>query len=732
MCGNDVDQGVQQCGNGKVLALVRVTPHFAPGAPGQRCTIEYDIDNMRGDVVTLDVRNRQGHLVYQRELTSFEKAKPVWGLKSLDWDGQLADGTLANPLGSPYAITLLNHGEAYRTVVRPTRVLVHSIQVQLGPWDTQQRWAAGAAPPGGADYARWVRDRLGVLGYFGGPVDADFAGYQAKATTRYCAVHRELHQAVHVDYVAPAGPAKTAFDAALRAGTNPRSWLTRPQGQGRAQLQPGDLLDRGADVLRVHVEALPFMGTRGAMGAPIGVNEMEHQYPNPDEPGATTRVQHDQARLNRPLVPLEAVIRLRGSDDQPKLAPRAVGAVTLVWSHTEPQEDLALQFADRPDVCSYPRRYVERALRLDGARTGPTDNNCPARFGGIRGADSPLLPGNHYAPYAGVQAGATVRTVAYAREDQAHYRRCQGRAGIFVRPSIIAGDAYRVRAELDVAGLDPTQGPVHGETSDIQVWRTTKVAAVVGWPARDLAGVWNAVRREYAAAYVDLDTSAVATCPITDFLDHQRYVAWLRAGMAHQYDLVFPDVFHPRVSAEAMFTTDDPDPNLYFTMVTGENVLDMLARHLGPRLRARLPHGLVCITHRVALPEKNPPPVSIGVENGMCLLDHATPGQPYYIVAHELAHCLWLNHGRHTIRNPGQHPQAEMVTEHDPSDHSCVMDYTKDDDAAHPHRHVDRYAPHFCGKCNLKLRGWHVLAVGAGTELPMDAPRIVAAEWGQA
>lgn len=729
MCGNDVDQGVQQCGDGKVLALVRVTHHFAPGAPGQRVTIEYDIDNMRGDVVMLDVRNRAGHLVYQRELGWLEKGKPLLGLKSIHWDGELADGTMASPLGSPYSITLLDQTIAYRTAARQTRVLVHSIAIQLGPWDTRQRWAQGTAPPVGGDYDRWVRDRLGTLGYFGGPVEADFDGYQAKATTRYRACHRELNKAVYADYGVLAGPSKDVFDAGLRAGTNARPWLTRPQGGGRVQLQPGDALARGAEVLRVHVEELPWMGSRG-LAAPIGDNEMEHQYPNPDEPGATTRLAHDQARLNRPLVPLEAVVRLLGSDDQPKLAPRGVGAVELVWSHSEPQEVLAVQHADRPDVCSYPRRYVERALQLDGARTGPTNNNCPARFGGIRGAASPLLHGNQYPPYAGVQAGATVRTAAYAREDEAHHRRCQGRAGLLLRPSTIAGDAYRVRVDLDVAALDPTQPAVHAETSDIQVWRTLKVAAVVGWPARDLSGVWDAVRREYATSYVDLDTSAVATCSITDFFDDERYVAWLRAGLGDFYDQLFPDFFVPRVSAAAMFTAIEEEPGLYFSMLTGERVLDMLARHLGPRVRARFPQGLVCVTHRVCDPTKNPPAVSIGLENGMCLLDHSTPGQGYHIVAHELGHCLWLNHGHHTIRSPNLHPQAEMVSEHDPSDHSCMMEYTKDDDVAYPHRHVDRFAPHFCGKCNLKLRGWHVQAVGAGTELPMLAPRIVAAEWG--
>lgn len=731
MCGADVDQGVQQCGDGKVLTLVRVTPHFAPGADGQRATIEYDIDNMRGDNVTLDVRNRQGQIVYQHALSWLEKGKPIMGLKSITWDGRLTDGTLANPLGSPYSISLANQTLGYRTVARVTRVLVHSIVVQLGPWDTQQRWAQGVAPPVGGDYDRWVRDRLGTLGYFGGPVEADFDGYQGKATTRYRANHRELHKAVYADYGPLAGPSKTVFDGALRAGTNPRPWLTRPQGGGRAQLQVGDSLDRGADVLRVQVEELPFMGTRGV--APIGDNEMEHQYPHGGEPGATTRLAHDRARLNRPLVPLEAVVRLLGSDDQPKVSPQAVGAVPLVWLHTEPQEDLARQFADRPDVCSYPRRYVERALRLDGARTGPTDNNCPSRFGGIRGAEAPLLDGNRYPPYAGVQAGATVRTAVYARTDQAQYRRCQGRAGILLRPSNIAGDSYRVRVDLDTTDVDPTQPPVFVQTSEIQVWRALKVAVVVGWPARDLSGVWDAVRREYAAAYVDLDTSAVATRPITDFFDDTRYEAWLRAGLENFYDPLFVDrdhPFDPHISAAAMFTAVEEEPGLYFRMVTSEKVFDMLARHLGPRVRERYPQGMICVTHRVCDPRTNPPAVSIGLENGMCLLDHSTPGQGSHIVAHELGHCLWLNHGHHTIQNANQQPQISMLSEHDPSDHSCMMEYTNNDDVVHPHRHVDRYQPHFCGKCNLKLRGWHVLAVGAGTELPMNDPRIVAVEWG--
>ena len=90
-----------------------------------------------------------------------------------------------------------------------------------------------------------------------------------------------------------------------------------------------------------------------------------------------------------------------------------------------------------------------------------------------------------------------------------------------------------------------------------------------------------------------------------------------------------------------------------------------------------------------------------------------------------MGHSFWLHHGRHTLKTQGQFPQAVMRADHDPSDHSCMMDYTSEDDAAHPHRAAAQYTPHFCGKCNLKLRGWQVSDPG----LPMDAPRIVAAAW---
>jgi hypothetical protein len=373
---------------------------------------------------------------------------------------------------------------------------------------------------------------------------------------------------------------------------------------------------------------------------------------------------------------------------------------------------------------------LHRAGAAARRRARGTDNNCQTRFGGIRGGDSPLVAGDSYAPYAGNAAAATVRMRAYARLDQPEYERCVGRVGLWLRPSTIGGDRYQVEVAIDRADLDPAQLAVSARTSPFEVWRTLKVAAVVGWPARDLSGFWAAVRQEYAAAYLDLDTSAVAALPITEFFDDDAYVDWLQAAMGDNYDGVFPGTFAEQISGDAMFTSADPDPGMFFVMVTGETVLDMLGRKLGPRVRARYPQGLVCVTHRVGAADKHPPAVSISLENGIVLLDHATPGAGYHIVAHEMGHCLWLHHGRLTLRNHVAHPQAEMYSEHDPADLSCVMDYTKDDDDAHPHRHADRYAPHFCGKCNLKLRGWHVLPVGAGNELPMDGARIVAAEWG--
>lgn len=91
-----------------------------------------------------------------------------------------------------------------------------------------------------------------------------------------------------------------------------------------------------------------------------------------------------------------------------------------------------------------------------------------------------------------------------------------------------------------------------------------------------------------------------------------------------------------------------------------------------------------------------------------------------HLFTHEIAHALFLKH----YKNAPDH----VVADHDQSDDNCVMSYI----ARAPenntfignadHYGPGQYDPEFCGKCNLKLRGWNIRAKRSGTDvLPAKA-----------
>jgi hypothetical protein len=78
-----------------------------------------------------------------------------------------------------------------------------------------------------------------------------------------------------------------------------------------------------------------------------------------------------------------------------------------------------------------------------------------------------------------------------------------------------------------------------------------------------------------------------------------------------------------------------------------------------------------------------------------------SPRRMGYTLAHELGHLFWLRHWQHTKDGPRSH--------HDRSDSNCTMSYTSESCTTHgSHHKAANFKPHFCGKCNLRLRGWRI------------------------
>jgi len=98
-----------------------------------------------------------------------------------------------------------------------------------------------------------------------------------------------------------------------------------------------------------------------------------------------------------------------------------------------------------------------------------------------------------------------------------------------------------------------------------------------------------------------------------------------------------------------------------------------------------------------------PGALSTSLDDNVILVDQQDSDAVYYVVSHEAGHSYWLQH----FENAGGSTPAE----HDTDDHNCTMSYSSST-SGFANQAPGTMRPHFCGKCNLKLRGWDVTAAG--------------------
>src|SRR6185436_15325262 len=135
------------------------------------------------------------------------------------------------------------------------------------------------------------------------------------------------------------------------------------------------------------------------------------------------------------------------------------------------------------------------------------------------------------------------------------------------------------------------------------------------------------------------------------------------------------------------------------------------------------PSGAIILAYRITSVDfQEGSDVSMSMPGFGVMLNCLTRGKTYYVVAHELAHCLFLNHGIVTART------SAMKNDHDRTDQNCMMDYASAN-AQQPwmHRAINTYAPHFCGRCNMKLRGWNIVATN--DPLPAQTAMVTSCGW---
>jgi hypothetical protein len=698
------------------LKLTFVDDHFAPKA--ETCTIKHTSLGFAAKTLTLEISSAQangGAPFFVKELTPEERTD---GEHTFEWDGKgNVDGDLkdkfVHPLLSPLKVRLFHDGTF--TGELETKVLYHSIVLKNGPLTADE-----ADPPKGS--TEWVQFKLNKLGYVGGPVGKDTDGYLKKAVIRYKVNHKKFHKPIITDY-----DDSTPGDviAALDANENDRKFPVL------------EAIEDPAKPSNVLVEEITYDRTSAT------TNEF-----------GSTRPPHEKDRINRPLIPVEAEIFLKKKDDSKVLEPEGVGPCRINWSHKDPDEDLSPQFPETAAEPSKTKKFIEDVLKQEQGRTGTNGDNCPIKFGGVRDVPddnwkTPFLAGDFYIPYTAQEDAGNKVVFSTASVDKDKFPKRLGRAGILLRPSYIGGDDYQFRAEISFQGL-PNQKQLeqfHGMTNDVKthigadtgvltIRRFAKVAVQIDWPKRKNSEEWDKVETEFKKSFLDVDVADIKTKKVSDVITVGEYRSLVTKNTDNK-DAAKISLFDDALFGMALPAQGNDDADTYkltLKTLTHDNYNNKIQRSLGRLFseKIRKDHAtgfIVCnfLLHKPVDVKNNPAKAdntvtpgnkgfitwggSIGLPDSVILVDQKDPDKVYYVVAHEMGHNLYLLHYENT---PDKHP-----TNHDLNDHNCTMSYSDPrfkDPGRFAFQAPGKYSPHFCGKCNLSVRGWDVTNPGVASK----------------
>jgi len=689
----------------KRLDIVKADDHFAPGHETLEITLQ--IEGLSSSTVTMEITSPHysSNPIFKQELTADEKSD---GSHTIVWDGKAncAAGDLKDtwihPLYSPYNVRIYDSGK--HSDQATFKVLYHSITLRQGPWTPDE------AEPLKSDEKAWVQYKLNELGFYGGPVGKDTDNYLNRAIIRYKANHKSMHQ---IDYSKYNADITNELKSALAKGDNKHVYID------------GDAFADPAKESRILVEGLTY--------------ESKAEF-------STNKADKEKGRLNLPLIPVEVDIYLRTKKDEKALVPGGVGPVRINWRFTDSDEDISIQYTSEHKKPSRTRTYIEKCLKLRDGRNGTNGDNCHRDFGGIRenGAanwHTPVFLGDFYVPYKVEKDDGQKVVFSKACVDVAKYGKRLGKAGFLFRPSNIAGDDYRIKAEIDFTGLpnktdlesfhgvadEATR--IHAESGVFRIWRRARVAMRVTWPPRTNSNQWTEIAEEFKKTYLDADVSSFVTKKISEVLSENQYKGIVADNTEHKKkDVKLFDDSLVGVNLPAQDSMNAAEYRMALKTFTSDNYWDKivykLREQMSENIRKEFPNGFIIVeflTHRPVTVLKSPPgdksvaesnyvtwSFSIGLPDSMIFADQRDPDKVYYVVAHEMGHNFWLKHW--------EHAGGSTPMDHDKADHNCMMSYSNSK-CSHTHHRPKEYTPHFCGQCNLKLRGWNI----DSADIPADS-----------
>lgn len=402
-----------------------------------------------------------------------------------------------------------------------------------------------------------------------------------------------------------------------------------------------------------------------------------------------------------------------------------------------------------------PARYVaEQIADVAVVADDPQVNNCPSSHGGKR---APTATGATYfdtTSRPGWNDGAnafTVPTEGHPLGVKA-MTNARGEAGFLFRPSRQGGDRFKLRAFIDPVGTRADDGTgsssYRAETGTFVVWRTLRVSkyVVFDYPAgtsaadRTLCGGalgtidFVGLKTEYGRCYIDLITertaardrhvigggtwrsamryaqSVMPARPRGTTVDYDRAALFPDANTtAGMINMVMPAVYNTTKNAATFpaagvagewYTLQEAFVEAFgqFFSKRATSGLVVIQAPCGDTLTLRRWQGEAAVTAAFI---DDFTTSGVATDRRACFLfygsDTYRTGMPYDLnrnTLHEMGHTIFMPH-QWTDRAANGAVSGGVPAEHDYSDY-CIMSYQRG-----TRNHFD-----FCGRCNLKLRGW--------------------------
>lgn len=538
-------------------------PRFDPSDKVVKESLKIQWKLKNGDKLehgTLLVVDKADKVVHRRGLDKADLAKG-------EWEWAEGDG-VAKPDQMPYRAQIQAHsgileanGVAVAVMHTEVRLAAHpdlgkdpdplknpeALEIGLAPFLRSPK-----APAKGT--TEWYKQTLAAAGFHPGPIDGDATKDEYKLALA------EFQRSYPKETVAPFTrlEAKGAEDgdteAALdRLAADARPFFGDPASRADHDhnTAEGLLKDKSKDLIVWVDDRHGFTDEPGILLAyiggashPVGADRMLMESYRGELDAGDTKVTKDAASSARPWIPVQVGIPLLSEADEldSTVVPvvtdamrRAIGPLRVDWTFTETGEDLGVIDAGAyTHERARTRRYVHEAVEgQKAAHKGKDLTNCPEALGGIRPATAADYfkaafppPDKCLRPWQALPDATLESVCTYVHDDLGQDEAellpsAVGRAGIYLNPSLIAGDGYRFRAELSFAkhpgGKDhPNRAaleeryPRHpqGHTATLRVWRKTSFRGYVRWsPAGtehwQANGAWeNRVADLYRAAHV--------------------------------------------------------------------------------------------------------------------------------------------------------------------------------------------------------------------------------------